>query len=126
MSESLKELSRLLVESKSKITDLNSQSRAETAIKEDLEFRLISAMNAVDLDSFKNDCGSFSLKESIVPSEVDWDVFHQWVINNDAMYLLQRRISVVEYKKLIEMGEEVPGVTPYNRVTVGTRKPADT
>lgn len=126
MSESLNELSRLLIESKLAITELNGIVNEKKAERDDYEYRLITAMNAVDLNSMRNDSGTFSLKESIVPSEIDWELFHNWILENNSLHLLHRRVSNAEYAKLIEMGEDIPGITPFKKVTVGTRKPANT
>lgn len=126
MSESLTELSRLLLETKLAITELNGMASEKIVERDDYERRLIAALNAVELNSIRNDYGTFSLKESVVPSEIDWELFHNWIIKNNALHMLHRRVSNGEYAKLIEMGEEVPGITPFKKVTVGTRKPANT
>lgn len=126
MSESLTELSRLLLETKLAITELNGKVSDMKAERDDYEQRLIASLEAVELNSIRNDYGTFSLKESVVPSEIDWELFHNWIIKNNALHMLHRRVSNGEYAKLIEMGEEVPGITPFKKVTVGTRKPADT
>ncbi len=126
MSESLKELSRLLIETKLDITKLNKIVSDKKEKRDDFERRLIAAMNANELNKITTDAGTFSISNTIVASKIDWDIFHRWIIDNDALYMLQRRVSGTEYAKLVEMGEEIPGITPFKKITVATRKPANT
>jgi len=123
MSESAKELSRLLRESKLKISDLNAQSREEGVRKEDYEKRLIATMDIVGTTTIKNEYGTFGKQEAIMPIPKDWELIHDYVKQNDAFFLLYKQISAVAYRELLEAGEEIPGVEQYNRITISVRKP---
>ena len=120
MSDSLLELSTQLMDTKSTITDLNAQLKILTATRIDLEIRLIGSMEAIGQDQIRNACGTFTLSKSTVPSEIDWETFHQWIYDNQMMHLLQRRISPKEYSDQIAMGEIIPGVTPFEKTTLRT------
>jgi len=126
MAESLKELSRLLKESKLKIADFNSQSKAEGVNKIDLENRLIAAMDAAGTEMVKNEFGSFSRTETILPVAKDWELIYDYVKEFDAFELLAKSIKSDTYRKLLEMEEEVPGVETYTKVAISVRKPSGT
>jgi len=123
MSESLKELSRLLKESKVKITDFNAASKAEGLVKEDYERRLIAAMDAAGTTVVANEYGNFGRNETIVPVPKDWEAIYEYVKANDAFYLLYKQITSTAYRELLETGEEIPGVESYTRVSISVRKP---
>ena len=122
MSDSLAELSRQLMDVKSNISNLNSDVKNLTTIKVDLELRLIAGMNAIGQDQIRNPYGTFSLAESTVPSDIDWEIFHNWIIEHNVLHILQRRVSIKEYSDMIAMGETIPGVTPFNKITLKTLK----
>jgi len=123
MSESAKELSRLLRESKLKIADLNAQSKAEGVNKEDYEKRLIATMDTVGTTTIKNEYGTFGKVEAIMPIAKDWELIHAYVKENDAFHLLYKQLSAVAYRELLEAGETVPGTEQYNRISISVRKP---
>jgi len=124
MSEAITQLTKELMETKATISALTKEAKDLGPLKIDLELRLKAAMETLDLDQVRNDFATVSLSTSIVPSEIDWSVFHAWIVENDMLHLLQRRVSGTEYQTLIEMEgpEFVKGITPYEKVTVKTLK----
>lgn len=123
-SQSLKELSRLLRESKTKITSLNAEAKAEGVIKEDYENRLIAAMDAAGTETVKNEHGTFGRTEAIMPVAKDWEAIHDYVRENDAFHLLYRKLLATTYRELLDAGEEIPGVESYTNVSISVRKPS--
>lgn len=124
-SQSLKELSRLLRESKLKITDLNAAATAEGKIASDYEARLIAAMDAAGTETVKNQYGLFNRKETVLPIAKDWEAIHDYVRENDAFHLLYRRLLETSYREMIDAGEKIPGVEAYTRISVSVRKPVE-
>jgi len=122
MSDSLNELSRQLMETKTAITALNANVKDLTGLKTDLELRIIAGISALGMDQIRTPEGTFSLSKSVVPSEIDWELFHQWILDNNMLHLLQRRVSGKEYSDMIAMAESIPGVTPFDKVTLKTLK----
>jgi len=122
MSESIDELSRQLINVKNVITDLNSQVKDLKSEREDLERRLLAVLQAVGLNQARNEYGTFTIQETIVPSDIDWEKFHAWILENDMLHLLQRRVNVKDYRDMIEMGEEIPGTTPYKATKILTKQ----
>jgi len=123
MSENIKELTKLLKEVSVEITELNSQSKELGKVKSDYEQRLIASMDAIGTTTIKNDLGNFRKAVKSLPKAEDWEAIYDWVKENDAFYLLQRRLSSVAYQELIDAGQTVPGTSVYERETISITKP---
>lgn len=71
--------------------------------------------------------GSFTTKatakltETVVPTVVDWDAFHTYVKENDAFYLLQKRVTSPAWLELHNAGETPPGTVPFTKFDVSLR-----
>ena len=62
------------------------------------------------------------LTESDVPQVSDWDEFYEYVLENEAMHLLQRRIAVPAARETIESGDEIAGVSIFTVRQISLRK----
>ena len=58
------------------------------------------------------------LGSKVVAQVADWPAFYKYVKKNDAFYLMQRRLSDSAITEIWEDGKKVPGVEPFNIVTV--------
>lgn len=124
MSKSLKELSRLLKESRLKITNLNAQAKTEGLVRDDFENRLVAAMDAAGTVVVKNEHGTFGRKEALMPKPTDWELVYKYVKDNDMFDLLYKAISPTVFRELTEAGEEIPGMDTYNKVSISVHKPS--
>ena len=91
----------------------------------DLQQRFIQSAKAAGTEYARGALGSATIVETVVPQIDDWDLVADWIKENDALYLLHRRISSVAWKELRDMGEDIPGVEPYTKVSVSLRKAND-
>ena len=66
--------------------------------------------------------GKVSITENVVPNVVDWEAFGQYVIENGALYLMERRPSVKAWRELHESGDTPPGTTPFTKRGLSVRK----
>ena len=80
-------------------------------------------LNDVGLDRASNDRFTVSKLSNVVPSVTDWDALYEFIRENDAMYMLQRRLLASAYRELVEErdGEDIPGVAPFEQVTLSFR-----
>lgn len=109
--------------------ELREEKKAlEAAIKKineqmtEVEAELIQKLDSEDTPSGRGKLASVSITNSEVPMVEDWDTFNQYLIDNDALYLLQRRVAVRAYKELKESGEVIPGTTTFPKRTISLRK----
>lgn len=112
-----------------KFYDLREQKRqtdAESA-KISAEMNALEAeiLQRLDADASTMSRGSKAsaiLVEAVVPQVTDWEQFYEYILDNNAFHLLQRRASIAPFREMHEAGEEIPGVSPYNRRTISLRK----
>jgi len=123
MAENVKELTRLLKESAVKITRLNNESKEESKVKADYEARLLATMDAIGTTTLKNEWGNFRKSVNTLPVAKDWEAIYEYVKENDAFYLLFKRLSSTAYKEMLEAGEVLPGAESYEKETISITKP---
>ncbi len=119
---SIKDKADSLYGLKVELQKLNEESKI---IKEKIaqyEVELIQHLETTGLDQVRTENATFSLSTSIQPVAKDWEAIGQWIIENNAIHLLQRRISTIPYRELLDQGEEVDGIEPFEKTVVKTRK----
>lgn len=67
---------------------------------------------------------SMSISLTTVGNVEDWDQVYDFIRENDAFHLLQRRLANAAYNELREGGEAVPGVVPFEKRSLNFRKTA--
>lgn len=112
-----------------RLIDIREEKRKIKAREKELneEWRSLELQGLITLDDQGMDKastkdGTISIGETILPQVVDWDAFGEHIIQNDALYLLQRRPAAAAYRELLESGETVPGVEPYTQRSINLRK----
>lgn len=89
---------------------------------ETLETAMLKILLDANTNSMATDAGTFYKTEVIKPAAADWDTFYNWIIENNALDALERRIKVAFVKDYMEQheGEIPPGLNVYreNKVTV--------
>lgn len=66
--------------------------------------------------------GSVSMAEETQPSVQDWEALYDYIKENDAFYLLQRKVNSAPYRELLTMGDELAGVQPVTVRKLSVRK----
>ncbi|MFV1943437.1 hypothetical protein VPH49_21735 [Pseudomonas luteola] len=109
--------------------ELNMQKRAlENQIKllngalEDNEQAILALAKNMGLDRFAVGKLTFSVSRQIVGNVKDWESVFAYIKENDAFYLVQRRLSNASYKELLDAGTTVPGVEQFEKVALNMRK----
>jgi hypothetical protein len=91
----------------------------------DLQQGLLARFQEVGTDYARGSMASASVTETIVPQIDDWGQVAEWVMENDALYLLHRRVSSGPWKELRDAGTDVPGIEPYTKVAISLRRLGD-
>jgi len=91
-----------------------------------IEQVLLNSCNEVGADSIRTGAGTVikSTKENFVCG--DWDNFKQYVMDNDAIELLQQRIHQTNFKEFLSGREDEglpPGISSMREFRVTVRKP---
>jgi hypothetical protein len=87
-----------------------------------LELELIIRLDEQGMEKASTSHGTASITETVLPQVVDWDAFYEWIKENDAFYMLQKRPAAAAYRELQDSGEEVAGLVPYTQRSIGLRK----
>jgi hypothetical protein len=90
-----------------------------------LEQAMLSACNDIDADSIKTNSGVIirSLRENYVCG--DWDNFKKFILENNALELLQQRISQTNFKEFINSRKDEglpPGISTMREFNITVRK----
>ena len=112
--DSLREQKRLL---EAEIKTLDAQLSAN-------EQEIIELADDLGLDRFAVGKLTFSISEQTVGNVEDWDDLYQFIRDNDAFYLLQRRLANAAYKEMLDSGSALPGVVPFTKRSLNMRKSA--
>lgn len=93
-------------------------SKAYTA----LENNIIERLDLEHTPKSSGQTASASISESDFPGIADFDQFVEYVRENDAFYLFQRRVSSSAINDLRKAGEEIPGIKIYTKRSLNLRK----
>ena len=104
------ELLNDLAQTRQDIVKLTEQEKILKSKKDDLETQIVISLKDQGIDRVGNDACTVSIKQEIVPTVRDWDAVHQHVIATGQFELMQKRMSAVAFRELIQMGQDVPGV----------------
>lgn len=112
-----------------KLVDIREEKRKIKAREKELndewrtlELEALIRLDDQGMDKASTKRGTISIGENVLPQVVDWDAFGEHIIQNDALFLLQRRPAAAAYRELLESGETVPGVEPYTQRSINLRK----
>ena len=102
----------------------DSELKAELA---QLDQVMLSSCNEIEADSIKTNSGTIikTTKENFVCG--DWDNFKQYVMQNDAIELLQQRIHQTNFKEFLSNRTDEglpPGISSMKEFQIVVRKPS--
>lgn len=125
MAERLDELIDKMFELRESKRELDARSKELGQEYAALEARLIERLDEVGTETSRGQLASVTITEQLVPRIEDWGAVEEYVMNNDAIYLLHRRVSSGPWKELLDTGENVPGITPFTKRAISLRKRGD-
>jgi hypothetical protein len=107
---------------------LREYEAADAKLKEDLnklETALLSVCNAINADSIKTSKGTIMRKLNERFFCEDWDNFRKFVLENEAVELLEKRIHQGNFKQFMSENEAdglPPGVSVMRQFGITVRK----
>jgi len=112
-----------------KLYQLNEKKREAskkvTAIEEEikaLKEHVIESLPKSKLTGASGKLANVRVVTKAVPQVKDYDKFYNYVKENEAFDLLQRRLSEAAIKARFEEGEKIPGIDFFNVVSVSITK----
>lgn len=94
---------------------------------ERLEEAMLSTCNDIGAETLRTESGTIvkTLKENYVCG--DWDNFKKFILDNNALELLQQRISQTNFKEFVSTRQEEglpPGISTMREFKITVRKPS--
>ena len=110
----------LLREQRRKLAETDKSLQAQYA---ELEARLIAALDLQETTQARGRSATATLNEEELATVIDWDQVHEYIRNQNAFFLLQRRINSAAWREAAaERGEPIPGTTVFKRRTIALRR----
>lgn len=114
-----------LFETRKLIASCNAELKDLKKEEAELTEKVMAHLEQSGLDKVSiKGVGTVSLAEEIVPQVVDWDSVYQYIKDNDAFYLLQRRMSSPAWREAVTIGGDIKGIEPYKMHKLNVRKAA--
>lgn len=97
---------------------LDKQSGELKKEYDELEFQLIQRLNDEDMIQAKGKLATATVTKSICPSITDWEAFEQYILDNEALYMLTKAVSITAYRDIRNTGDTVPGLEDYEKTAI--------
>ena len=112
----------LLAQIRDERRELKEQDKALVAQAESLQDEVIKRMDEEGTPKFSGLGATASITEQEIWNISDFDAFSEFIIANDAVYLLQRRPAQSAITELQKEGTEVPGLNKFTKRGLNLRK----
>ncbi len=97
---------------------LEAQIKTLKSAYEEMELQLMDTMQEIDVSAVKGSKAAARISELTVPTIHDWNAAVEHIIATNSTHLLQRKINSVGYRELLNMGEDIPGVSPFTKRSI--------
>lgn len=125
MDEKLNDIIDKMFEIRENIRELDARRKDLEVLYRTEHTRLIARMKEVGTNYARGMKASASITEQLVPQIEDWGKVEAWIKENDAIYLLHRRVSSGPWKELLDTGVSVPGIEPFTKETISLKRLGD-
>lgn len=116
-----------LIDSLDRIRDLKREVQSKlnkiTAKENEYKERILQVASDQGLAKATGGTATMSISRSIVPVASDWDKTNQFILRHKRLDLLQKRLSPVVYRELLEdYPRGIPGLESREDVRINLRK----
>lgn len=92
------------------------------AEEQEYENHILNSFSKADLRGAKGELATAGVKKTTVYNIEDWDTFYAWVEANDAKDCLQKRLASTAIADRMANGEEVAGVSSFEKISLSLTK----
>ncbi len=121
-NSSMKELIQRSVQLRDDAADCYAREKELRAQKAEVDAEIIAMLDANGLDSARVDNISVTVNKKQTPQVEDWEQFYAFINEQNAPYLLQRRITQGAIEEMNTLMGGIPGVTFFEQATLSMRK----
>ena len=121
----LDKLARIYVKMRTAIQDLDKQIETIKAQQQDVKNAMKDQMMALGTKSARTEFGTITLKEKSRFYTQDWDSFKKFVVEHDAVDLLEKRIAQLNMQTFLEENPDLhpPGLSSLAEFDISVTKP---
>lgn len=103
----------------------DTRMEALKATREEIAMAMKDQMRAVGADSVKTDSGTVMLTKKTRYYATDWEEMKKFIMEHDAIDLLEKRISQVNMRQFLEVNPDKapPGLNSVQEFEISVRKP---
>lgn len=98
----------------SKLGDLKKQIH-------ELSEQLIDQFVDDNLTSSSTKQAKAVMTETVIPTVYDWEAFYDYIKDNNAWYLLEKRATSTAWRELHNSGFTVPGTEPFTKYSINIK-----
>ena len=122
----LDKLVRIYMKMRASIQDLDAQIETIKEQQQEVKNEIKDRMRSLGTKSMKTDFGTVSLTEKTRFYTQDWDSFKRFIIEHDAVDLLEKRISQLNMRTFLEENPALvpPGLNSDTEFDISVRKPS--
>ena len=102
--------------------DSDKEAARLKSIEVKLHDRLVEELRSNDVGMVGGSTHKVTLKTVSKPQAEDWQAVYQYIKDNDAFELLQRRLGEGAVAERTEAGEKIPGIAFYLKSTLSVSK----
>jgi flagellar biosynthesis chaperone FliJ len=119
-------LVRIYMKMRSAIQDLDAQIESIKEQQQSVKNEIKDRMRGTGVKSLRTDHGTVSLMEKTRYYTNDWDSFKKFMVEHDALDLLEKRIAQSNMKLFLEEnpGSIPPGLNSDTEFDISVRKPS--
>ena len=118
----LGDLVALSAELRDKAAALSQQEKTVRGEKAEVDATIIRVLEAMQIDSTSANGFTVTKVADNIVTVTDWNALHQFINEQQAPYLLQRRVTQDAVKEMIALHGTVPGVELMPQVSLSLRK----
>lgn len=121
----LDKLARIYVKMRTAMQDLDKQIETIKAQQQEVKNAMKDQMMALGTKSARTEFGTITLKEKSRFYTQDWDSFKKFVVEHDAVDLLEKRIAQTNMQTFLEENPDLhpPGLSSTSEFDISVTKP---
>ena len=121
----LDKLARIYVKMRAAMQDLDKQIETIKAQQQEVKNAMKDQMMALGTKSVRTEHGTITIKEKSRYYTQDWDSFKKFVVEHDAVDLLEKRIAQLNMQTFLEENPDLhpPGLSSLAEFDISVTKP---
>lgn len=126
MNETPDKLASIYIKMREVIREKEEEIKTIKAQQEKIVVKMLALCEEQNIDSLRTPAGTISRRVHTSYWPSDWDKMHQFIKENDAIHLLEKRVHGSNMKEFLEANPDVapPGLQVNRKYIVSVRKPA--